>query len=188
MLRSVAALGLLISIVGIAGCGSSGDSSADSAAERIAPEGAPYSYAVPDGFEVGEPTFPGKEPRFLTSAVPEGSEKEGYVGAFEWALGAVERGYSGRQLLDWLDEQTRSFYRSEGARISAGTETRVAGHPAVCWKIDDFKNQYEGVIDADSCVIVSGHTVVSQSCSWKPTTRAEIQRGCTELRASLELS
>ncbi len=143
---------------------------------------------MPEGFERAEdPTFPRGEVEFLTLAVPSGSSNEGYVGAFEWPLGATERGYSTQRLLSWLDERTQSFYRGEGATLSAGTDTKVAGHDAVCWKIQDFKNQYEGLVDADSCVIVTNHRVVSQSCSWKSATRAAIQRGCKELRASLKL-
>jgi hypothetical protein len=183
LLKSFGILGLLVSVVGIVGCGGSGESSA----EVIAPDGAPYSYTVPAGFEnVGHPRFPGGGVKFLTLAVPSGSTREGYVGAFEWPLGATERGYSTQRLLSWLDEQTQSFYRGEGATLSAGMDTKVAGQDAVCWKIHHFKNESEGLVEADSCAIVANHKVVSQSCSWKPTTRAAIQRGCEELRASLK--
>ncbi len=184
MPRLLGTIGLIALAAGFAGCGGSGDASG----EVIAPEGAPYSYAVPNGFEVGRPSFPAKGPRFLTSVVPAGSSHEGYLGAYEWPLGATERGYSTQRLLSWLDQQTQSFYRGEGATLSAGNDTKVAGHDAVCWKIHHFENRYEGLVEADSCAIVVGHKVVSQSCTWKPETRIVIQRGCEELRTSLKLS
>ncbi len=64
----------------------------------------------------------------------------------------------------------------------------MAGHAAVCWKIDHFKNQIEGFVYADSCAIVAAPgTVIEQSCSWKPVTKTRIQKGCEELRASLKV-
>jgi hypothetical protein len=169
------------------GCGG-GSSSTSSSAEVIAPQGAPYSYAVPSGFEEVPATYPGGEaPEFLTLVVPEGTEGEGYLNAYEWSLGAAEKSYPAPRLLAWLDEQTQSFYRSEGATVSPGKDETVAGHQAVCWKIGHFENETEGLVDADSCAIVGGHTVVEQSCSWKPATRTAIQHGCEQLRAGLKI-
>jgi hypothetical protein len=171
-----------------AGCGS-GSSSSGTTAEVVSPQGAPYSYAVPSGFEKIPGTFPGgKTPEFLTLVVPEGTEGEGYLNAYEWTLGSAEQGQPPERLLAFLDERTQTFYESEGATITPGEDRTVAGHPAVCWKIEHFKNQTEGFVDADSCAIVAGHTAIEQSCSWKPATRAAIQRGCEELRSTLKVS
>jgi hypothetical protein len=73
------------------------------------------------------------------------------------------------------------------APIAPGEDRELASHPAVCWKIDGFRNEAEGVVDADSCAIVLGHRAIEQSCSWKPATRAAIAKGWEELRASLKV-
>jgi hypothetical protein len=192
MLRSPRAFGPLIVLAALAGCGGSSgsrSSAASSSAHVIAPVGAPYSYVVPKGFEETSATFPaGKEPAFLTLVVPKGSEHEGYLNAYQWTLGSPEKNYPRQRLLAWLDEETQTFYSSEGASLTPGKEETRAGHEAVCWKISHFKNQIEGFVDADSCAIVAGHTVVSQTCSWKPATRAAIEQGCGELRGTLRIT
>jgi hypothetical protein len=179
---------LLVLVVAIAGCGGGSSSSSDGATTTVALPGAPYSYAVPNGFEEVPGSFPeGETPEFLTLVVPAGTEGEGYLNAYEWTLGKAEKAYSTERLLAFLDERTQSFYASEGATVTPGRDETVAGHPAVCWKIGHFENQTEGFVDADSCAIVAGHKAVEQSCSWKPATRATIQRGCKELRADLRV-
>lgn len=187
MLRSVAVVAGLVAV--IAGCGG-GSSSASSTAAVISPQGAPYSYTVPSGFEETPGTFPGGEtPEFLTLVVPEGTEGEGYLNAYEWSLGSAEKAYPTKRLLAFLDEHTQSFYKSEGATVTPGKDETVAGRPAVCWQIGHFKNRSEGFVDADSCAIVAGPGIaVEQSCSWKPATQAAIQRGCEELRGTLKVS
>jgi hypothetical protein len=64
---------------------------------------------------------------------------------------------------------------------------RLAGHDAICWRIAHFRNAYDGLIDADSCAI-AGRRLVLQTCTWKPASRAVVQRGCTALRAQLRVS
>ncbi len=187
-MRTVRIVALIVLLAGLAGCGGGSDSSSSASAQVIAPKGAPFSFALPSGFEEVPGTFPGgAEPEFLTLVVPQGTEGEGYLNAYEWTLGPAERSYSTHRLLSWLDAQTQDFYESAGATIAPGRGETVAGHPAVCWKIQHFKNQSEGFVDADSCAIVAGHTVVEQSCSWKPATRVAIQRGCEELRGTLKV-
>ncbi len=170
----------------VAGCGGSGSSST----RVISPSGAPYSYSVPSGFEEIAGEFPeGETPEFLTLVVPEGVEGKGYLNAYEWTLGPTEKEYSTGQLLTYLDQSTQSFYADEGATVSPGKDETVAGKPAVCWRIGHFENAGEGFVDADSCAIVAAPGIaVEQSCSWKPATKAEMQKGCEELRASLELT
>lgn len=182
MLRLLTMFCFSVLLVGAAGCGGGSDEPVS-----VTPDGAPYSYDVPEGFEVAEPEFPGEAPKFLTTVIPSGSDREGGLAAYEWTLNAKVRAYSTPELLDWLDRQTQAFYRGEGATLSKGMVTKVAGHDAVCWQIEGFRNMYEGVIDSDSCAIVGEENVVSQSCSWKPSTRAEVQRGCAVLRRSLEI-
>ena len=173
-----AALGALV----VAGCGGG------SSAQVIAPQGAPYSYTVPSGFEEIEGKLPdGQEQAFLTMVRPEGTDREGYLNAYEWTLGPKEKAYPEKRLLAFLDEATRVFYKSEGVTVAPGKAEEIAGHRAVCWKVDGFKNEVEGVVDADSCAVVLGHRAIEQSCSWKPATRAAMERGCEELRASLKV-
>jgi hypothetical protein len=169
----------------VVGCGGGGSSSAD----VISPSGAPYSYTVPSGFEEIAGEFPeGETPEFLTLVVPNGTEGQGYLNAYEWTLGWAEKAYSTKQMLGYLDQSTQSFYASEGASVTPGKDETVAGKPAVCWKLSHFKNETEGLVDGDSCAIVAAPGVaVEQSCSWKPATRAAMEKGCEELRASLEL-
>ncbi len=183
------ALAAILALAAIAsGCGGS---SSPGSAEVISPDGAPYSYVVPSGFEEVPGKFPNgeKTPEFFTLVVPEGTEGKGYLNAYEWTLGSDEKRFSTRSLLAFLDEETESFYKSEGASITPGKEETVAGDPAVCWRIGHFKNPTEGFVDADSCAIVAAPGVaVEQSCSWKPATEATMRKGCEELRASLDLS
>lgn len=185
VLALLAALALAVTA---GGCGGS-SSSTSSSPEIVSPHGAHYSYAVPSGFEETPGSFPGGEtPEFLTLVVPEGTEGEGYLNAYEWSLGNAEKNYPTKRLLAYLDQQTQSFYASEGAGVTPGNDETVAGRPAVCWKIDHFKNQTEGFVYADSCAIVADPgTVVEQSCSWKPVTKARIQKGCEEIRGTLKV-
>jgi hypothetical protein len=178
---------LVLALVASA-CG--GGSSSTGAGEEVSPEGAPYSYTVPSGFEEVDGTFPGPEkPEFLTLVVPEGTEGEGYLNAYEWHLGDVEKKYPKKKLLVFIDQLTQKFYRSEGADISPGEDRRIAGYPAICWKIEGFKNETEGDVDADSCAIVPAPgLVVEQSCSWKLQTKSTMEKGCEELRDSMKLS
>ncbi len=175
----LAALLSLVLLGALAGCGGSGSSD-----EVVAPAGAPYSYTVPDGFEATSPTAPPGQ-RFLTTVVPSGTHRQGYLGVYQWPLGKAEHAYSTAQLLSWLDRQTLAFYRGEGAKVAPGTKRGVADHDAICWQIHGFRNRFEGRVDAVSCALVSGHTAVEQSCVWKPLTRSVILRGCRELVATL---
>ncbi len=120
--------------------------------------------------------------------IPEGVEGKGNLSAYEWRLGPAEKTYPTKRLLGWIDEQTQSFYRSEGATLTGGESETIADRPAVWWQITDFKNETEGAVDADSCAIAAGHTAVEQSCSWKPDSRARMQKGCEELRGTLKVS
>jgi hypothetical protein len=153
----------------------------------VAPDGAPYSYEVPDGFEVADGAFPGEEAKFLSTLVLEGGSREGGISAFQWTLGAAERRYSTARLLEWIDRQTQSLYRGEGASLNRGIRTQVGGREAVCWTIHGFENSAEGRVDADACAIVGHHDVVQQACTWKPGAREKIERGCAELRATLKV-
>jgi hypothetical protein len=182
-LAAITALLACAVAVAIVGCG--GGSSADGS---VAPDGAPYSYEVPDGFEAAAPGFPGEDPKFLSTLVLEGTSHEGGISAFQWTLGAAERQYSTAKLLDWLNHETRAFYRGEGATLNHGIRTEVGGREAICWMIRGFENFAEGRVDADACVIVGRHNVVQQACMWKPAMRDEIERGCAELRATLKVS
>jgi hypothetical protein len=193
--RTTYALGVgLILGVAAAGCGG-GSSSSSSSSDEVAPtvitpKGAPYSYGVPNGFEEIPGDFPeGEEPEFLTLVVPEGVEGEGNLNTYQWGFyGGPEESFGGKRLLRYLDTQTRIFYRTVGATVGPTKEETVAGHPAVCWKITGFENKGEGLVDADSCAIaVEPGLAVEQSCSWKPATKAAMQKGCAELRASLKV-
>jgi hypothetical protein len=180
-------------ILGVAavGCGGGSSSSGEAAAPAtVAPKGAPYSYSVPSGFEEIPGDFPeGETPEFLTLVVPEGTHGEGYLGAYEWSFfSAAEKAYPAKRLLRYLDAETRSFYGTVGATVSPTEHETVAGHPAVCWKIEGFNNAIEGLVDADSCAIVVERGVaIEQSCSWKPATKAAMQKGCEEVRADLKV-
>jgi hypothetical protein len=166
----------------IAGCGGSG------AASVVAPDGAPYSYQVPRGFVVTEGSFPGGDPKFLSTLAPEGNSHDGGIAAFQWTLGAAERSYPTAKLLAWLDRQTQLLYRGQGATLDRGIRARVDGRPAVCWTIRGFENAHEGRVDADSCAIVGAREVVQQACTWKPDTHREIERACAEVRATLKVT
>ncbi len=178
------ALALLASALALAllGCGGSG------AGSVVAPEGAPYSYEAPPGFELTEGASPGEDPKFLSTLVPAGSSHQGGIAAFQWTLGAAERSYPTAKLLAWLDRRTRRFYRGQGATLNRGIRTRVGDRPAVCWTIHGFDNADEGRVDADSCAIVGAGDVVQQACTWKPGTQREIERACAEVRATLEVT
>jgi hypothetical protein len=143
---------------------------------------------VPEGFEIAEGSFPGEDPRFLSTLVPDGTNHEGTISAFQWTLGAAERGYSTAKLLTWLNRQTQSFYQGEGATLNRGVRTEVGGREAICWMIHGFDNSTDGLVDADACAIVGQHNVVQQACTWKPATRDRVERGCAEMRATLKVS
>lgn len=183
--KAIAILALLVCAIAVAIAGCGGSSEDDSV---VAPDGAPYSYEVPDGFEVTKGTFPGDDPRFLSAMVPEGTNGEGGITAFQWTLGAAEQQYSTARLLDWINRQTQSFYRGEGATLNDGIRTNVGGRKAICWMIRGFENPAEGRVDADACAIVGAHEVVQQACTWKPDTHQRIEHGCAELRATLKVS
>jgi len=177
-------LALAVSLgIGAVGCGGHSEEYGGS----VSPVGAPYSFEVPKGFEVVDATFPGKEQDYLTAVVPEGAEHEGTLSAFQWTLKGTTLRYSTLKLLAWLDRQTHIFYRGAGATLSRGVEREVAGHDAICWRIHDFRNVSDGLVDADSCAIVAGRDVVQQACTWKPSTRTIIHRGCRVMRRSLSV-
>jgi hypothetical protein len=163
-----------------AGCGGGSDS--------VAPEGATYSYEVPDGFEQVDASFPGGGAKFLTTVVPEGTSGEGLLSAFEMNLNAAQQAYPTPRMLVWLEQVTQRFYKGQGATLSAGAKRTVAGQPSICWQIHGFDNPSEGLVDADSCAIVGSGGVVQQACLWKPATKERIQSGCEALRESLEVS
>jgi hypothetical protein len=183
--RASALAAALALVLLVAACGGS---SSSGAGETVAPTGAPYSFTMPSGFKEIPAVYPnGEPPPHLTLMVPEGTEGEGYLNAYEWSLGDTEKGFSTKRLLAFVDEETQSFYKGEGAGITAGEDETVAGSPAVCWRVKGFDNFKEGLVDAEACAIVPAPGLaVEQSCSWKPATKAAIEKGCEELRASLE--
>jgi hypothetical protein len=183
--RSTLATLAALAALAFAGCGVSFGDASD---EVVAPKGAHYSYPVPKGFESSNPIFPGRGPKFLTTVVPEGSSKEGYLGIYEVPLRASERRLPSQRLLAQFDAKTQAFYSGEGATLSAGIATQIAGHDAICWKIHSFENSFEGIVEADSCAIAANHNLLVQSCTWKPRTAAVANRGCEEMRATLRLS
>jgi hypothetical protein len=182
--RLLGVAGLIACVAGFAGCG---DGSGDDSEEVIAPEGAPYSYEVPRDFDTGSPSFPGDGPRYFTTVFPSGSSNEGYLGIYEVPSAAGQRNSPDRRILARFGKQTRSFYSGEGATVDAATEARLAGHPAVCWRIHHFDNRYEGILEAESCAVVARHKLVLLSCTWKPSSAATIHSGGDELRASLKV-
>jgi hypothetical protein len=183
-LRSPAVLVLAAVLVGATvGCGGHSEEYEG----PLSPVGSPYSFEVPEGFEVVDATFPGEEQDYLIAAVPEGAEHEGTLSAFQWTLQETILRYSTAERLAWLDRQTQAFYREAGATLSRGVRRKVAGHDAICWKIHGFRNMSDGLVDADSCAIVAGRDVVQQACTWKPSTRAIIQRGCRVMRGSFSV-
>jgi len=179
----IAALAALAVAVTVVGCGGSSEGAAS-----FSPDGAPYAFELPQGFELAPARFPGEDPKFLTMLVPEGAAGGGGISAFQWTLGPAERRFSTPRLLRWLSRQTRSFYLGKGATLNRGIRTDVGGREAICWMVRGFDNTYEGVVDADACAIVGRHDVVQQACIWKAGRRAQIERGCAELRATLEVS
>jgi hypothetical protein len=171
------------------GCGSGSDSTSGSGAETVSPAGAPYTYEVPGGFERVPASFPGEGARYLTTVVPTDTPAHsGTLSAFPWALGPAQRAYPTAKLLRWLDRESLSFYRGAGATLAAGERTQVAGRPAICWRIHHFRNPADGIVEADGCAVVGSENVVQLGCTWKPGTRAVIERGCRELQESLAVS
>ena len=170
------------------GCGSGSEGSSTAGAAQVAPQGAPYSYAVPSGFKRVPAKFPG-DVKYLTTVVPtDAAAHTGTLSAFQWTLDATRRAYPTEKLLGWLDRETLSFYRGAGATLATGERTEVAGRPAICWRIHRFRNQFDGVVEADGCAVVGSENVVQLGCTWKPQTREVISRGCRELQASLEVT
>lgn len=74
------------------------------------------------------------------------------------------------------------FRRRRNPRRSPGRP------PAVCWRVHRFRNAFDGIVEADACAVVGSENVVQLGCTWKPQTHAVIERGCSELRASLKVS
>jgi hypothetical protein len=167
----------LLSAVIVVGCGSSSP-------KVIAPKGGPDRYQVPAGFIAAEADFPGPNPPFLTTAVSKHqSPHSGSMNALEVAT----RGTTAPAvLLAQFDRAEQRFYRGHGATITPGAHRRMAGHDAICWQISHFRNPYDGLVDADSCVIAGRHLVL-QTCTWKPRSRADMQRGCRALRRTLRV-
>lgn len=173
----------------VLGCGSDSSTESAAAGTRVAPAGAPYSYEVPAGFEQVPGSFPGEGARYLTTVVPsDAPEHIGTLSAFQWTLEPAQRAYSTKRLLRWLDQQTLAFYRGAGAALAAGERRTVAGRPAVCWRIHRFRNEFDGLVEAEGCAVLGSENAVQLGCTWKPATRTVIERGCRELRETLKVS
>lgn len=116
----------------VAGCGSDSETTSTSDSPAVvAPNGAPYSYEVPSGFEEASTTFPGDGPRFLTGVVPsDAPEQSGGLSTFQWTLDAPQRAYSTERLLRWLDEETLAFYRGAGATLAQASAPRSSSSKA----------------------------------------------------------
>lgn len=170
----------------VAGCGGGDGSTEETTA--AAPPGAPYSFDVPEGFELVPGSFPGGGAKYLTTMVPDGTEHEGTISAFQWTLSPTQRLFSTQRLLAWIESETQAFYRGAGAELGHGMASEVGGHEAICWMIHGFDNTYDGRVDADACAIVFGHEVIQQACTWKPGLRAKIERGCAETRGSFKFT
>lgn len=181
--RVVALVALAGGAAGLAGCGGGSGGSATT----VAPDGAPYSYAVPSGFEAVSSRYPGKGPRFPSTVVPAGSSHEGYLGIYEVPLSGAEQALSGARLLARFEGVERNFYGGEGATLGPGRKREIAGEEGVCWRIGHFRNRFEGVVEADSCAIAAAGRLLLQTCTWKPQSRAVIRQGCQEMRAGLEV-
>jgi hypothetical protein len=161
----------------VVGCGSSRP-------KTVAPRGGPYSYTMPAGFIAAKPEFPGTDPPFLTTSVSKHETPDsGTLIAFEVP---TRRAVAPGRLLAEFDRIEQQFYRGRGATITPATHVRMAGHDALCWQIGHFRNPYNGLVDGDSCAIAGRH-LVTQTCTWKPKARADIERGCRALRRTLRV-
>jgi hypothetical protein len=169
---SIAVLALTLSA-----CGSSGP-------RTVAFKSGPYRYAVPAGFVVVKPSFPGKDPAFLTTAIP--TSKKPHSGTLITYEVPLRAGAVPLATLPEFDRIEQQFYRQKGATITPAVRQRVAGRPGMCWHIGHFRNPSDGLIDGDSCAIAGRHLVL-QTCTYKPDTRAVILRGCRALRARLRV-
>ena len=165
---------MLAAVFGAAGCGDAG--------QTVSPDGAPYSYTVPDGFRKG---------------VAKGGSGVRYpsgVGLDDTSVVLVSTFDAGDVNADNLSSLTRSidrdFRRTTGrqARSIAGPiETEVAGHPALRWNLSGYRTERGELTDGEVYSVFARSTALTVACRWKPDKRVQLQRGCANVRSTLEL-
>lgn len=189
--RSVAAAALAALVIattaGGGGCGGeSGDDGADGP-RTVAPDGAPYTYVIPAGFQKLKDTT-------VVGSVGSESHVSGYalddvnlIRVSVYQLREDTTGTDPAELKRQLDDVIASAATQAGATAGPVEEATVAGQPAFRYLIENVRTPSGKTATDLTYVLFKGRNEVQLVCQYRTDRKAEIDRACDTVRDSLTL-
>ncbi len=169
------------------GCGAN-DRSSSSAATAI-PDGAPYSYDVPEGFT----TIPSGD---ATASVGSATDKSTIalddvnliqVSVFELQTEVTEANLTDAR--KELDAAVAAAAKQAGiTTVPTSTAVSVAGAPAFMYRIEGVPTPSGKRATNISYAVLKGFNQIQVLCQYTPNKQAELKRGCDTVLASLTLT
>ncbi len=171
----------------LAGCGASDESS--SSATSAIPDGAPYSYDVPDGFT----TIPSGE---STGSVGTATDKSTIalddVNIIQLSVFELKTEVTEANLEDArkeLDAAVATAAKQGGiGTVPKSEAVRIAGAPAFKYRIEGVPIPSGKPATNISYAVLKGFNQIQVLCQYTPDKQAEVERGCDTVLASLTLT
>lgn len=150
--------------------------------ERIQPAGAPYSYAVPNGYikvDVPGSDTVGTSAMYETAVAQKTNHERELLAVSVYDLGADTDAYTYAQLQEVIDKLAAQVVDDPGEP----ERVTVDGKRALRYFFD-----YDSV-KSTNYFIFSGRNEVQVRCQWAtPAGEAEIKKGCDELISTMKIS
>lgn len=188
----VSLLAAALATAAVGGCASS--DSSPPGGERVAPQGAKYSYRVPRDFEAVDTIREGDIHSTSITSVASPSTSHvgaGIVVAQLQELPRVRSAAALRQLLPVLEAGINGRDFSAGAAFSKVLPARFPGHLAIRWVTGGFQSGLsKGMTVEETLIFLRSKGGAAQvSCRWGPSGNEQsvVRRGCDEVLRSLRV-
>lgn len=176
--------------VGLALAGSAvaiGAAPALAAAPRISPKGAPYSYALPQGFKRATNVTVTQEKGAARFRSGVGIDKVNLIATSVYPQRVDLDTISAAQLDQVVKRDIVPLLKRASTRFTGPRKSRIAGARAYRFLLGGVKTPTGQTVTNETYFLFKGRNELQILCQWRPDRKKVMQRGCASIRGSLIL-